>query len=72
MCCTQALCSLANIFPLAVSQPTGGLVLNPLQQMQLPDSPRGGRVAAISTKGIIDTIKLFTERREGGPRNFVS
>lgn len=60
MCCTQALCSLTNIFPLAMSQPTGGLVLNPSQQIQLLDSPRGGRGAAISTKGIIDIIKLFT------------
>lgn len=43
-----------------MSQPTGGLVLNPSQQIQLLESPRGGRGAAISTKGIIDVIKLFT------------
>lgn len=60
MCCTQALCSLTNIFPLAVSQPTSGVfTLNPSQQIQL-DTPRSGREAAIRTKGIIDTIKLFT------------
>ncbi len=63
MCCTQALCSLTNIFPLATSQPTGGLALNPSQQIQLLDSPRGGRGAAISTKGIIDIIKLSVYSR---------
>lgn len=42
-----------------MSQPTGGLVLNPSQQIQLLGLPRGGRGAAISTKGIIDIIKLF-------------
>lgn len=58
VCCTQALCSLTNISPLAASQPDGGLALNPSQQIQRLDSPRGGRGAAISTKGIIDIIKL--------------
>lgn len=46
-----------------MSQPTGGLALNPSQQIQLLDSPRGGRGAAISTKGIIDIIKLRVYRR---------
>lgn len=46
-----------------MSQPTGGLVLNPSQQIQLLDSPRGGRGAAISTKGIIDIIKLSVYSR---------
>ena len=64
MCCTQALCSLTNIFPLAMSQPTGGLVLNPSLQIQLLDSPRGGRGAAIPTKGIIDIIKLSVYSRK--------
>lgn len=64
MCCTQALCSLTNIFPLAMSQPTGGLVLNPSQQIQHLDSPRGGRGSVISTKGIIDIIKLCVYRRK--------
>lgn len=48
-----------------MSQPTGGLVLNPSQQIQLLDSPRGGRGAAISTKGIIDIIKLSVYSRKG-------
>lgn len=47
-----------------MSQPTGGLVLNPSQQIQLLDSPRGGRGAAISTKGIIDIIKLSVYSRK--------
>lgn len=64
MCCTQALCSLTNIFPLAMSQPTSGLALNPSQQIQLLDSPRGGRGTAISTKGIIDIIKLCVYSRK--------
>lgn len=71
MCYTQALCSLTNIFPLAMSQPTGGLALNPSQQIQLLDSPRGGRGAAISTKGIIDIIKLHVYRRRK-KKHFVS
>lgn len=36
-----------------MSRPTGGLVLNPSEQIQQRDSPEGGRRAAISTKGII-------------------
>lgn len=47
-----------------MSQPTGGLVLNPSQQIQLLHSPRGGRGTAISTKGIIDIIKLSIYRRK--------
>lgn len=47
-----------------MSQPTGGLVLNPSQQIQLVDSPRGGRGTAISTKGIIDIIKLSVYSRK--------
>lgn len=47
-----------------MSQPTGGLVLNPSQQIQLLDSPRGGRGAAIPTKGIIDNIKLSVYSRK--------
>lgn len=43
-----------------MSQPTGGLVLNPSQYFQLQDPPRGGRVSAISTKEIIDSIKMCT------------
>lgn len=46
-----------------MSQPTGGLELNPSQQIQLLASPRAGWGAAICTKGIIDTIKLFTEEK---------
>lgn len=47
-----------------MSQPTGGLALNPSQQIQLLDSPRGGRGAAISTKAIIDIIKLSVYSRK--------
>lgn len=47
-----------------MSQPTGGLVLNPSQQIQLLASPRGGRGTAISTKGIIDTIKRSVYSRK--------
>lgn len=47
-----------------MSQPTGGLVLNPSQQIQLLALPRGGRGAAISTKGIIDIIKLSVYTRK--------
>lgn len=65
MCCTQALCSLTNISPLATSQPTGGLVLNPSQQIQLRDPPRTGRGSGIATKGIIDSIKLSVYSRKG-------
>lgn len=54
-----------------MSQPTGGLALNPSQQIQLLDSPRGGRGAAISTKGIIDIIKLHVYRRRK-KKHFVS
>lgn len=46
-----------------MSQPTGGLVLNPSQQIQLLGSPRGGQGAATTTKGIIDTIKLSVYSR---------
>lgn len=49
-----------------MSQPTGGLILNPSQQIQLADTPRSRRGAATSTKGIIDIINLSVYRRNKG------
>lgn len=47
--------------PGSVSAHRWVFTLNPSQQIRL-DTPRSGRGAAICTKGIIDTIKLFTGR----------
>lgn len=49
----------------------GFSTLNPSQQIQL-DAPRSGRGAAIHTKGIIDTIKLFTVGGGGVVLNLIN